>query len=178
MFLFLPLFLHLRLISFDLLRLLLFAPLPFVLRFLLPRLFFPVRLVPFLSQFVLPHLFLFVRSRLLLFVPLPFVLQFLLPRLFFPVRLLPFLSRFVLLHLSLFVRSRLQLFVPRRLPFLLISIAAFVPMLLLVRRRLLPRQLQLDSPGAGTASRGATPRIKVRFGRMLLPMAASDCPAE
>lgn len=75
-FLPLSLFLLLRRISFVLLHLLLFAPLPFVLRFLLPLLFpfalrlplFPVRLLLF--RFSLLHLLLFdLRRRLLLFTP-------------------------------------------------------------------------------------------------------------
>jgi len=77
-FLPLSLFLLLRRISFALLHLVLFAPLPFVLRFLLPLLFplalrlplFPVRLVLFLFSLVLPPPLLFVRRRLRLLLRL------------------------------------------------------------------------------------------------------------
>ena len=77
--------------SFDLLRLLLFVPLPFALPllrpFALPLLFFPVRLLPF----SLPLLVLFVLPRPLLF-GLPHRFLFVLPRplLLVPLRLLRF----------------------------------------------------------------------------------------
>ena len=140
-----------------------FVPLPFVLLFLLPRLFFRVRLLPFRSRFIL--LFLFVRLRLQLFVPLPLVLPVPLLCLFPFARLhlLPFALQPLSfpIHQLLFVRPcplrlrfvppgpflrfprRLLRCIPRRLPFILVNGIASIPALIVSRLRL--RQLLLNS---------------------------------
>ncbi len=99
---------------FLLLRLLLFAPLSFVQRFLLPLPFPFAPSLPF-GQHVHPFLPRRLRLRL----------------------------QFGLLHPLPFVLPRPLLFTPRRHPFILVVLVTFVPVLAVARLRLLLHQLPL-----------------------------------